>query len=204
VSAGDFIASLVSSLAWPAVIVVILVIFHRQFGTMLERLARVRIGAGGTEADLDWTQTESVVRQSLAAGRRPQVTSGTAGVAGTSPGGRPLGAPRPGAGDRAPQELVEDRWRALADQLRSVIRPSGSLGEDQLARADFDELMDTALRAGMLDAVTVRSLDGLRHLRNLARTSPGLTARQAQEFAVMADAVSYSMQREGGSVWPAA
>ena len=43
-TAASFIASLVSSLAWPAVIVVILVIFHRQFGTMLDRLARVRIG----------------------------------------------------------------------------------------------------------------------------------------------------------------
>jgi hypothetical protein len=57
------------------------------------------------------------------------------------------------------------------------------------------ELLDAALRAGLLDSVTVRSLDGLARLRTLARTSPGLTARQAEEFGVLADAVSYAMGR---------
>jgi hypothetical protein len=200
VSAGRFIADLVGSLAWPAVIVAILVIFHRQFGTMLERLARVRLGAGGGEADLDWSQTEAVIRQSLAAAGRPQVTAGTAGL---PAGGRPAGAPPGAAAGRTPQALVEDRWQVLADQLRDVIRRSGSLREGQLLQSEFDELMDTALRAGMLDAAAVRSLDGLRHLRNLARTRAGLTERQAEEFAVMADAVSYGLQRDGGPVWPA-
>jgi hypothetical protein len=210
VSAGRFITLLVGSLAWPAVIVTILVIFHKQFGTMLERLARVRIGAGGVEADLDWNRTEAVVRQSLAAGRRPQGESVTAGATGAP--ARPGAAPRPGASsrpdggdvERSPQALVEDRWQALSNELRSVLRPAGSLGEDQLARADFDQLMEAALRAGLLDSATVRSLDGLRHLRNLARTNAGLTQEQAQEFAVMADAVSYSMRRDSGSLWPAA
>jgi hypothetical protein len=215
VSAGSFVASLVSSLAWPAVVVAILVIFHRQFATMLERLARVRIGAGGAEADLDWNQTEAVVRQSLAAGRRPLDERATPGSPVSSAGGlprpgassRPGGTPGAAAGtdvERPPQVLVEDRWQALSDEVRGVIRPGGSLSESQLAHADFDQLMDAALRAGLLDAATVRSLDGLRHLRNLARTSSGLTQRQAEEFAVMADAVSYGMRRDSGSVWPAA
>jgi hypothetical protein len=215
VSASSFIASLVGSLAWPAVIIAILVIFHRQFGTMLERLARVRIGAGGVEADLDWNQTESVVRQSLASAGRKAVGQAPGGSAkaggsagGPSAGGASSGrASSPGAAggvDRSPQKLVEDRWQALSDELRGVVRPSGSVSEAQLAGADFDQLMEAALRAGLLDAATVRSLDGLRHLRNLARASTSLTPRQAQEFAVMADAVSYSMQRDSGSVWPVA
>jgi hypothetical protein len=184
VSASSFVASLVSSLAWPAVVVAILVIFHGQFGTMLERLARVRIGAAGADADGDWNQTETVIRQSLS---------------GAWPG--------PAAGsevERPPQGLVEDRWQALSDEVRGIIRPGGSLSEAQLAHADFDQLMEAALRAGLLDAATVRALDGLRHLRNLARANSGLTPRQAQEFAVLADAVSYSMRLGRGSVWPAA
>jgi hypothetical protein len=219
VSASSFIASLVGSLAWPAVIIAILVIFHRQFGTMLERLARVRIGAGGVEADLDWNQTESVVRQSLAsAGRKAVAPPGTpspggsanaggsagGGSAGGAAAGRASSGAGPGGVDRAPQALVEDRWQALSDELRGVVRPSGSVSEAQLAGADFDQLMEAALRAGLFDAATVRSLDGLRHLRNLARTSTSLTPRQAQEFAVMADAVSHGMQRDSGSVWPVA
>jgi hypothetical protein len=191
-SASRFIADLVSSLAWPAVIVVIVVIFHRQFATMLERLAHLRIGAGGSEPDQDWNQTEAVIRQSLAVAGREA--------------GRSIAAP-PGAGaaspDRAPQALVEDTWQALAGELRGVLRPGGSLSADQLAQADFDQLMEAALRAGLLDAATVRSLDGLRHLRNLARTNTKLTHRQAQEFALMADALSYGLRRESGTVWPA-
>lgn len=99
--------------------------------------------------------------------------------------------------------MVEDRWLALAEELRGVVRPSGSLGADQLAQAGFDQLLDAALRAGLLDAATVRCLDGLRHLRNLARGSTRLSQRQAEEFSVMSDAVSYLLQRQARSVWPA-
>ena len=228
-TAASFIASLVSSLAWPAVIVAILVIFHRQFGTMLDRLARVRIGAGagGAAADPDWSAAEAAVRQSLAAAR-PPIAAG--------PGGRPAdsrapgdtdgpgrdpgrtgpgrdgpgrtgpgrdGPGRDGAGAGSPrdtaarQALVEDRWQALAGELRELIARSGAAGGPQLAGAGFEQLMDIALRAGRLDSATVRSLDGLAHLRNLARSSTGLTEQQAQEFGVLADAVSYTMRRDG-------
>jgi hypothetical protein len=216
-TAASFIASLVSSLAWPAVIVAILVIFHRQFGTMLDRLARVRIGAGagGAAADPDWSAAEAAVRQSLAAAR-PPIAAGPGGrpADGRAPGGREgprrdgpgregPGRESPGAGaggardTAARQALVEDRWQALADELRDLIARSGAAGAPQLAGAGFEQLMETALRAGRLDSATVRSLDGLAHLRNLARSSTGLTEQQAQEFGVLADAVSYTMRRGG-------
>ena len=41
----------------------------------------------------------------------------------------------------------------------------------------------------------MRSLDGLARLRTIARTSTGLTEKQAQEFGVLADALSYAMRR---------
>ena len=207
-TAASFIASLVSSLAWPAVIVAILVIFHRQFGTMLDRLARLRLGAGGAEADGDWSNAEAAVRQSLAAARPP----------GTALPGRPPGpgqdSPRPGGVGRDSagrdsagrdsagpdtatlQALVEDRWQALSGELRDVIARSDPAGAGP-AGGGFDQLLDIALRAGLLDSATVRSLDGLARLRTLARTSTGLTQKQAQEFGVLADAVSYTMRRSG-------
>ncbi len=194
-SASGFIASLVGSLAWPALIVTVVLIFRRQFGRMLERLSRVRLGAGG-ETDPDWSRTESVIRQSVVAARHPELTA-TGSPLAQPPG--PDGAPR----ERTPQSLVDDQWEALTDELRRSIRPSGSLSEGQLAHADFDQLMDAALRAGKLDAATVRSLDGLRHLRNLARGSNNLSQRQAEQFSLMTDAVSYGIQREAGSAWPA-
>jgi hypothetical protein len=49
----------------------------------------------------------------------------------------------------------------------------------------------------------VRSLDGLRHLHNLARASSSLSLRQAEQFSVMADAVSFGIRREAGPGWPA-
>lgn len=186
-SASAFVASLVSSLAWPGVVVAILVIFRRQFGTMLERLARVRMGSGA-DGDPDWAQTEAAVRQSLGAGP-PSLAQGHAAA--------------PGAPGRPPRALIEDRWQALTAELRDVVLRSGSVSDELLSGAGFDQLMEIALRAGLLDSATVRSLDGLRHLRNLARTST-LSERQAQEFAVMADAVSYTMRRQSRTpAWPA-
>jgi hypothetical protein len=235
VTAASFIASLVSSLAWPAVIVAILVIFHRQFGTMLDRLARVRLGAGGGEADGEWSQAEAAVRQSLAATRSPgtalpggppgPASSGQRGSGQRGSGRRGSGRDRPGpdragghdgsGGPSGPdtaarQALIEDRWQALSGELRDVIARADPAGAGR-AGTGFDQLLDTALRAGLLDSATVRSLDGLARLRTLARTSAGLTERQAQEFGVLADAVSYSMRRSvpagGGPVqdaaWPA-
>lgn len=195
VSASGFIASLVGSLAWPGLIVTIVLIFRRQFGRMLERLSRVRLGAGG-EADPDWTRTEAVIRQSVVAARHPEINAT----------GSPLAqAPRPDGTpprERTPQSLVDDQWQALTDQLRRSVRPSGTLSEGQLAHAEFDQLMDAALRAGRLDAATVRSLDGLRHLHTLAGRTNNLSQRQAEQFSLMADAVSFGIQRDAGGVWP--
>jgi hypothetical protein len=238
VTAASFIASLVSSLAWPAVIVAILVIFHRQFGTMLDRLARVRLGVGGGgEADAEWSQAEAAVRQSLAAARSPGTAlpggppgPASSGQRGSGQRSGQRGSGRPGSGRDRPgpdssgrddgsggpsgpdttarQALIEDRWQALSGELRDVIARSDPAGAGR-AGTGFDQLLDTALRAGLLDSATVRSLDGLARLRTLARTSTGVTQKQAQEFGVLADAVSYSMRRSGLSggredaAWPA-
>ena len=212
VSASGFIASLVSSLAWPGLIAAIVLIFRRQFGTMLERLSRVRLGPGAA-CDPDWSRTEAVIRESVVAARHPALTATGSPLAGPP---RPDGSLR--QAERTPQTLVDEQWQALTDELRRSIRPSGSLSEGQLAHADFDQVMEAALRAGQLDAATVRALDGLRHLRNLSRgnVSRGdshhgdsqrgdirLTQRQAEQFAVMADAVCYGIQRDAGPAWPA-
>jgi hypothetical protein len=194
--ASSFIASLVSSLAWPAVVIVILVIFRRQFGTMLDRLSRLKIGPGGQDTQSDWERTDDSVRQSLASARR------TAGIGwAPEPGATaPAGRLQPGSASASdgPQALVDDRWTALEGELRTLIRRVGSMTGNEQADANFDTLLDIALRAGLLNAATVRSLDGLRHLHDLARTDGHLTSAHAQDFAVTADAASYGMRSEPG------
>jgi len=196
-SASQFIASLVSSLAWPAVVVAILVIFRRQFGIMLDRLSRLRLGAGqGQDADGDWERTEETLRQSLSAVREPARTGAGPEPAPTAQGARPRrGLP---AADSGPRALIDDRWNALEEQLRNVVRPVSPLGAGELAGAGFDTLLDIALQSGLLTATTVRSLDSLRQLRNLARADGSLTARRAQDFALMTDAVIYGMRTQPG------
>jgi hypothetical protein len=133
----------------------------------------------------------------VVAARHPELTSGGSPLAEPP---RPDGTPRPGG--RTPQALVEDQWLGLTDELRRAVRPSGSLSEGQVAHAEFDQLMEAALRAGKLDSATVRCLDGLRHLRNLARNTSNLTQRQAEEFTILSDAVSYAIRQDTGSGWP--
>jgi hypothetical protein len=199
VSATAFIANLVRSLAWPGVVVAILIIFRHQFATVLERLARLRIGSGSSsspDTDPDWDQTETTVRQSLVV-PRPAPPAGLSAR-------HPASATPPAALERSPQALVADRWLAVTAELRDLVLRSGSVSDEQLAGADFDQLMDAALRAGLLDSHAVRALDGLRHLHNQARTDPALSDRRAQGFALMADAVSYSLRRDHRTpAWPA-
>jgi hypothetical protein len=191
-SATSFVASLVSSLAWPAVAVAILVIFKRQFGTMLERLSRMRLGGGGQSADSDWQRTQETVRQSLSSGQRvPALARGHSQGAGGGAGSRSAAGPL---------ALIDDRWAALEAELRNVVRPAATVTEFDLAGANFDALLDIALRSGLLDAAAVRSLDGLRHLRNLARADDHLTAASAEDFAVLADALCYGMRSGSSSV----
>jgi hypothetical protein len=128
----------------------------------------------------------------IAAGPGPG--TGLAGPGQAQPSARAAGGPL---------ALIDDRWAALEAELRNVIRPAGRLSEAELASANFDVLLDTALRSGLLDAAAVRSLDGMRHLRNLARADDRLTAKGAEDFAVMADALCYSMRTDAPRV-PAA
>ena len=120
VSASGFIASLVGSLAWPGLIVTIVLIFHRQFGRMLERLSRVRLGAGG-EADPDWSRTEAVIRQSVVAARHPELTAT----------GSPLaGPPGPdGAAARAHAAVAGRRPVAGAHRRAAALRPAVGLAQ---------------------------------------------------------------------------
>lgn len=210
VSAATFIVDLIRALAWPGVVVAILVIFHRQFGTMLERLSRVGLGGGNDGSD--WGQAAATVRQNLAGGR-PGLP-GRPGAPGSPAAGQPGQPGQPGqqarhaqsAGGRPPAELVEERWQALTGELHDVVLHSGSISDEHLGGMGFDQLLEVALRAGLLDSAAMRSLDGLRSMRNLARSrnGDGLTERQAEEFAVLADAVSYAMRRDRrAAAWPA-
>jgi hypothetical protein len=110
-SASQFIASLVSSLAWPAVVVTILVIFRRQFGTMLERLSRLKLGAGGPEAGSDWERTEDTVRQSLSSASRAPHTPRMAGPGLATTAGRPHQGQPPRAPARSGWSMTAGpRW----------------------------------------------------------------------------------------------
>ena len=71
--------------------------------------------------------------------------------------------------------------------------------EQDLATYDFPATLDNALRSGLLNAATVRSIEGLRHMRNLAASGDRLDPSRAQEFAVMVDAVLYAMRNQSDS-----
>lgn len=185
-----FIASLVSSVVWPTFVLVVLVLFRHEVVKLLERpLSRLKVGP----VEADWEKTESVVKENLSVGQTHPVALSTG--AELTPAVEEVSR-KTGRSLEGPQTLVEERWQVVEEALRSIVADRVEIPVDKLVEDDFPTLLNRALRSGLLNAQTVRSIDGLSHMRNLAMTGDHLDSRRAQEFAVMADAVIYAMRSQ--------
>lgn len=186
-----FVASLVGSIVWPTVVVIVLLIFRREVVALLERpLSRLKVGP----VEADWEKAESVVKENLSIHQAYRVPL-TTGVGVTPPAEAAFGETESRVLEE-PQALVAERWHAVEKALRDMISDHAEVPIGANAPVEFPMLLDSALRLGLLNATTVRSLDGLRHMRNLAIAGDHLDSRRAQEFAVMADAVIYAMANQ--------
>jgi hypothetical protein len=188
---------LVGSLAWPAVVIIAVVVFRKELLKLLERpMSRLKVGP----VEANWQEVESFVKQNLA-GKQGRVVplSGRTdwefnAEAKLSSVPAVNGQANDSLSELTPRAIVEGRWTVLEEELRAIVRRAGIVPDDYVERADFDQLLDAALTSGVINAATLRSLDGLRHMRNLALSRGHPTPEQAEDFAVLAGATLYAMQ----------
>ncbi len=179
-----FIASLVGSLAWPVVVVVLALVFRPEVSALLKRPVH-RVKAGPVEVEWD-----------------PIMQAAQAQVA-TSPEARDL-APAVTA-----ERDLDDRLHALAELspgaavMASFIEVESSLnraldeaGAPPERRGSARQLVQQAYRLGLVSEQTSKAIDGLSVLRNLVAHGhePDLDEARAHEFVALCSSVIYAIE----------
>lgn len=184
-NALEFVASLVSSLAWPLAAIVLVVLLKQPIVRVLSGdVKRWRAGPSGVEIEY-WERKSVQVREALehaSPGREP-----------VSPDGIDVGELEEVA-SVAPAAAVLDAFGRVEHELRSRME---ALGEAEVDRMSGRRLATRAFEVGVINQETLTAFEGLAVLRNLAAHGGGeseLDASRALEFVHLADAVAYAIR----------
>ncbi len=190
----SFVASLVRSLAWPAAVVVAVVVLRRPLvGWLAVPPRRVKVGPGGVEAE--WSEQTARVVESL-----------TPKPGGTGEVPEP-GAAVPEASDFAREMLtlvdtaspiaaVEASYQQVGRVLADMVETSepgsaAGLNVGQLARA--------AHARGLISTANLSAVEGLGVMHTMAvldTNGERLEPAKAREFVALAEAVLYALRTQ--------
>jgi hypothetical protein len=183
VTALQFVASLIHSLAWPTVVLVISVIFRRQLSALLARPFR-SLKAGPLEVvwDRQIAEAEAELGGSavtLSGGPPPTAVSRTSDQLGE-------------VVRVAPTAAVLQAFAGIERQLRELLVRSGLAPVAGSAL----QLARQALDADLIRPETVSAVEGLAVLRNLVAhgREAQLDAPRARDYLALTDAVSYALK----------
>src|SRR5450756_2487638 len=192
--AFGFVASVISSMAWPAVVVVLALVFRPQVRAILNRLPS-RVKAGPVE--VDWNDTAAATRVELASS--PEVLGAT-GPTGPTGSPRPPGTTGP-TGSQPPRRLLSQRLagEAMTAPAAAVIEAYAEvervlelhLGAAATGARAPGELVERARETGITSDQTAAAIGGLGTLRNIAAHGPvdEIGPAQVADFLTLADAV---------------
>ncbi len=172
----EFIAALVRALAWPGVVLVVVLMFRLQLAKLLARpLRSLRAGA----LELNWDLRAAELQTEL----DDSPNSGQEGPSGATADLASLAAATPVAAVLQAFGRIEDRLREL------LVDQPGPGSAVQLAR-----------RAANLDLISpeaVKAVEGAAVLRNLAAhgESTDLDEARAQDYLALVDAVLFALSR---------
>jgi hypothetical protein len=186
-----FIASLVQSLAWPAGVVALGIVFRRPIGVALSRgIRRLRIGPVEAEFDHQIAEVRQELRQEMR--RSPEPTDAKIpdlDSLASSNLNRLV--------DASPEAAVTSAYAQIEARLVELLDEAGA---PTYTAAGGPALARLARRHELISDETLSAVDGLSVMRNLAVHSPsGEIGRQrAREYLALADAVLYSLRKKLG------
>jgi hypothetical protein len=179
VSPSEFVASLVSSLAWPLTALAIVALFRAQLRSVLQqRSGRVRAGP----FELEWERTVEGVRGDLPPGivGKPSAASVVADLFSLV--------------DRSPAAAVFEGHRRMREALLRRLGGKGIHGP-QVDALGVGELARQARDLALITDQVVRVIDGLSELRNLAAHGPpgAVTPGAAREYLGLVQTVLFTV-----------
>ncbi len=188
-SSLQFLASLVGSLAWPVVVLVIVVLFRSTIRSVLTgQVKRWRAGLSGVEVEY-WELTADRARDQLPpdAEKRAAETLG-GGLSGEL-------AP---VAEVAPRAAVLEAFGRIEQELRRITKSFEA--PEKLERMGARQLAVVAHQHGQISDESLNAINGLTVLRNLAAhgQASDLDPGRALEFVHLADAILFALAQRVG------
>ncbi len=176
-----FVAALVQALAWPVVVLIIAIIFHRQVKALMsEQLKRFKAGPVEVEWERQVVRVETLVE----------------------PVPPHLGATGLSLADEFGSLAAQEPRRAILeafDRVTLKLRPL-LVGDEPEAERPYSRLQDklrVATKTRLVTPEAARSIEGMQILRNLAAHDAGeISPERAANYLALADAVIYSLAGE--------
>lgn len=170
----EFTASLVSSLAWPIVVLVVAVMFRRRIAALLARpLSSLKAGPLEAVWDRQVAEVEAELPRSKGI-EGPTETDRFREVARAAPVAAVLGA-----------------FAELEGQLQRILADAGV----DPGRGGVTHMARRAQDAGLVQPETVKALEGAAVLRNLAAHGQGsdLDEARALDYLALVEAISFAL-----------
>lgn len=183
----EFIAAMASALAWPMAAVIVAVLFRKQLRALLDGpLSKLRAGPLEVEWDLRAASTEVDVEQAATT----EVDAGT-------PDARLFAgdtvAELTGVAKQSPMAAVMAGFAKVETALRELL--SGKAPEVAVQGFGAVRLARAGLELGLVTQESVRAIEGLAVLRNLAAhgKETDLGVQRAIDYLVMVDAILFAL-----------
>ncbi len=195
----QFVSSIVASLAWPAAVVIIVIVLRKSIAGVLDGPVKsLKVGPGGVELE-KWDRAAAEVRSEVGPPPAPGEEIGPVRVTEAGPPPEPepafgLREELQSVAEAAPRAAVVEAFGRIERQLRSMVglvvaNAPLTMGGRALARL--------ALEHGVINDETFKAIDGLSVMRNLAaHGADDLDATRALEYLDLADAVLYAMRNQ--------
>jgi hypothetical protein len=190
VSTLDFIASLVDSLAWPAVVVIVVLLLRTQLGSLFDgTLRRLKLGPGG--AEFEWAAIEAktaVAAVAAADGRVPATVSEDTDYAEQRLDA--LGE----VAEQMPVIAIRQAFDVVESELRGLVDGAGA--DVPYPGTDVHAYLKAAYMGDLITRDLGDAIRGLVVLRDLTAADPGgtrTTPAKARDFLAIARTVMYSL-----------
>jgi hypothetical protein len=187
VDTDQFIASLVSPLAWPAAVLLIALAFRKQIAELLTAgpLKRLKLGAVEAEFERRTAEIETKLEAS------PEPGEGSNAVHGAT-----LSYELAPVADVSPSAAVLEAFARVQEVLQARLEAAGFSQADQ--RWGAVGLAQRAKAGGLITPQALEAVEGVAVMRNLAAHRPDEVSREAAlEYLTLIDAVLFTL-RSGG------
>jgi len=183
----SFVASLVQSAAWPAAVLVIVILIRKPLQeAVTHRLRRLKAGPIEAEFDAEAAEVRDDVR------RIPEVAAAEPrqGEVSLTDELAPLI-------DISPRAAVMEAFGRIEARLGDLLHAAGSPSPKRIAW----QVADLAFNENLISSEVLEAVLGLQKLRNLAAHGihDEISRDRARDYVAMVDAVLYAMRKRLGA-----